>query len=140
MPFPSEPKNSISVLIVEDVQSACEIICKTVSVLLPDALIFSANNGKTGLELFNKHNPDVVITDISMPEMNGLEMVVEIKSIKPETTFIVFTGHSEGDFLKEFQEVGINHYLLKPLDLAKLISTIDECRKVGRKGVAGLCN
>ena len=129
MKVSADPKTAFSVLIVEDNLSACNIICRTVSMRFPFAVIYSADNGITGLELFKKHTPDIVVTDISMPEMNGLEMAAEIQSLTSDTSFIVFTGHSEGDYLKNFNEIGIYHYLLKPLDLAELISTINECLK-----------
>ena len=96
-----------------------------VTLNFPDAVVYSADNGATGVELFIKHAPDLVLTDISMPGMNGFEMTNKIQSIQADTKFIVFTAHSEGDFLPQFKAIGVDTYLPKPLALDELIMAID---------------
>jgi len=121
-----QPKAKVSILIVEDNRGASKLIGRMVALNFPDAVVYSADNGATGVELFIKHAPDVVLTDISMPEMNGFEMANVIQSIKADTKFIVFTAHCEGDFLPQFKGIGVNEYLLKPLNLDELIMSINK--------------
>ena len=118
---------SISILIVEDSRGANKIIGRMVSMQFPNAVVYSADNGITGLELFKKHEPEVVLTDINMPEMDGFQMAVEIRSIKIDTKFIVFTAYNDGDLLKQFNEIGVHTYLLKPYDLDELMMAIENC-------------
>ena len=123
-----QPKTKVvSILIVEDNRAACKLIGRMVALKFPDAVVYSADNGATGVELFVKHAPNVVLTDISMPEMNGFEMANEIQSLKPDTKIIVFTAHSEGDFLPQFKGIGVDTYLSKPLALGELMTAIEEC-------------
>ena len=126
MHLQQQPKTKVSILIVEDNRAANKIIGRMVAKEFPDAIVYSADNGATGVELFIEHAPDVVLTDISMPEMNGFEMANVIQSIKADTKFIVFTAHCEGDFLPQFKGIGVNEYLLKPLNLDELIMSINK--------------
>lgn len=72
-----------------------------------------AINGKQGLELFQKYRPQLVITDIKMPVMNGLEMAQEILSIYPKVCVILLTAYDEFDLARNALGMGITHYLLK---------------------------
>lgn len=126
MRLQQQPKAKVSILIVEDNRGASKLIGRMVALNFPDAVVYSADNGATGVELFIKHAPDVVLTDISMPEMNGFEMANVIQSIKADTKFIVFTAHCEGDFLPQFKGIGVNEYLLKPLNLDELIMSTNK--------------
>jgi two-component system response regulator YesN len=72
-----------------------------------------AINGKQGLELFQKYRPQLVITDIKMPVMNGLEMAQEILSMYPKVCVILLTAYDEFDLARNALGMGITHYLLK---------------------------
>lgn len=61
-----------SILIVEDDKGASEVVGRIIAKRYPDASVFVAGDGKLGIKLFKKHLPDVVLTDINMPEMNGI--------------------------------------------------------------------
>jgi YesN/AraC family two-component response regulator len=81
---------SISILMVED-----EVCFITLAKKYPGFKLYQALDGKTGLELFKAHTPDIVITDLSMPEISGVQIAVKIREIKPDTKFIVITGNME---------------------------------------------
>jgi YesN/AraC family two-component response regulator len=120
---------SISLLIVED----CEITLKGYSVLLsmqyPEATIYTACNGTTGLELFKAHLPDIVLTDLHMPHMDGREMAGKIRAIKSETKLIVITGDSEKLEQKDLVEnmLTFDQIIEKPIDLQNLFAAIKQC-------------
>lgn len=80
----------------------------------------TAANGKEGLERFRDKKPDLVITDIKMPYLNGIEMSEEIRSSDAGIPIIITTAYNETEFLISANQIGINDFLIKPLNLAKL--------------------
>jgi len=89
---------------------------------------FVASNGAEGLELFKQHENeiDLIITDVNMPVLNGLEMVKEIKKININIPIIVATAFSNKEYLLEAIDIGIDKYVLKPIDVAKLLQVMSQ--------------
>ena len=87
-----------------------------------------ASNGREGLELFKQYSDeiDLIITDVNMPEMNGLEMAKEIKEINSNIPIIVATAFSNSSYLLESIELGIDKYVLKPIDIKKLFKVMKQ--------------
>jgi len=117
----------ISLLIVEDDKIPREVTFLMVSKKLPEVTCYAAENGEIGFELFKEHTPDIVITDINMPGMDGIRMASVIREIKADTRFIVLTGFSDDMHLKELSEMGISDYIVKPVEFAKLFALIEKC-------------
>ena len=78
--------------------------------------LFIANNGLEGLALYKNHLPDIVVSDIKMPKLNGIEMVKEIKKINKNQHVIFTTAHSESTYFIDAIELQADGYILKPLD------------------------
>ena len=76
---------------------------------------YTAANGKEGLELFMEKKPPIVVSDIKMPVMNGLDMAEEIKRIDPHAHIILTTGVNDQDHLMRSINIGIEKYVLKPI-------------------------
>ncbi len=89
---------------------------------------FVAENGLEGLELFKKHEEeiDLIITDVNMPQMNGLDMIKEIKKINPNIPIIVATAFSNTEYLLEAIDIGVDKYILKPIDMKKLLQVMSQ--------------
>ncbi len=87
---------------------------------------YIARNGRHGLDLYKEHKPDLVITDINMPVMDGLEMVREIKLIDPNAKIVMMSAYSVKDNFIESINLGVDGYLMKPVEAKKLLSLIDE--------------
>jgi putative two-component system response regulator len=83
-----------------------------------------AENGKIGLEMFLAGDYDLIITDINMPEMNGVELCRSIRKENSKITIIITSAHDESFYLLELIDIGIDKFVLKPLDMQKLISTL----------------
>ncbi|MEV9615126.1 PAS domain S-box protein [Aliarcobacter butzleri] len=83
-----------------------------------------AKNGQEGLELFKKYNPDLVITDIQMPVMDGIQMIKAIKEINPQVSTVIVTTFSDIEYLFEAIKLNISNYLTKPLNLYALSETL----------------
>jgi len=88
--------------------------------------LYTAEDGKVGLDLFIQHSPDIVITDIQMPVMDGLSMGREIKRLDKNTPIIVTTAFNETGFILNAIEIGIEKYVLKPLQRDKLLQALHE--------------
>src|SRR5512133_755208 len=95
-----------SLIFVEDDSLVRMAVSRVIAREFPDFTVYTAENGRTGLELFKEHTPEIVITDINMPIMDGIEMAGEIKSIQPDTNFVVVTGYGDKDHLERFSEIG----------------------------------
>lgn len=87
--------------------------------------IYLAKDGEEGLELFIKHQPDIIISDIHMPNMNGLEMCKIIKATNKNIPIVLLTQFDKIENLKEAIELGIKSFVSKPLDHEKIISTLE---------------
>ena len=117
---------NVVILYVEDEPLLRDIIVKSLSAFTKNQYV--AKDGVEGLELFKQHSDeiDLVITDINMPRMNGLEMSKEIKAINQNVPIIVATAFSNTEYLLEAIDLGIDKYVLKPIDLNKLISMMSK--------------
>lgn len=116
-----------SLLIVDDEPMVIELFSCMIPKLYPGIAIHFAENGKSGIELFKEHMPDIVITDIIMPHIDGLQMVREIKSIKTDTFIIVITADKEIVHQETIGNIGVNEFLFKPVELFKLFIVLDKC-------------
>ncbi len=84
----------------------------------------AAANGREGLALFEDHHHDVVVTDIKMPEMDGLEMASRIRDSYRDVPIIVITAFSDRDYLMRAIDLGIDRYVTKPIDPDALVEAI----------------
>ena len=83
------------------------------------------NSGLKALELTKKKRIDVVITDLKMPEINGIELLKAVKEYQPETEVIILTGYGSIETAVEALKLGGYDYLQKPIKLARLKTLID---------------
>jgi YesN/AraC family two-component response regulator len=116
---------NLSILVVDDDREAAKIIQGLLTRKFPEAAVHVAENGRVGVERAKEHRPDLVITDINMPYLDGVRMAEEIKALKPATRFIVLSGYSHS--AETFAHIGIHAYFVKPADLRKLLGAIHAC-------------
>ncbi|HEY9061813.1 MAG TPA: response regulator transcription factor [Pseudobacteroides sp.] len=84
----------------------------------------TAYSGLEAWKLIESSTPDILITDIKMPCIDGLELIRRVKQIKPCTHFIVLSGYDDFEYLKESIKLGIENYILKPVNVEELTSTL----------------
>lgn len=89
----------------------------------------TAGNGKEAMELVEKMEPDVLITDISMPYMNGLELSDWVKKMYPITRVVILTGHDEFEYAKQAINLQVEAYVLKPFSGQQLTETVLEVKR-----------
>jgi diguanylate cyclase (GGDEF)-like protein len=119
---------NITLLYVEDENSIREFLATRLKKVVKE--VFVAANGEEGLELFKKHKPDLVITDITMPKMDGIEMSKKIRDIDPDVPITMLTAHDNSNFLLKAIELNISNYITKPIEKNKLFETIENEAKV----------
>jgi Response regulator containing CheY-like receiver domain and AraC-type DNA-binding domain len=88
-----------------------------------------ASDGLEGCELIKRHLPEIIITDIRMPEVDGLSMVQEIKDIVPDSKIIILTGYRDFDYVHEALKLGAFDFLLKPSRIEELTAVISRAVK-----------
>ena len=92
--------------------------------------IYSAKDGAEGFDLYMEHKPDIIITDIQMPIMDGIEMSSRIKDQNGEALIIVTTAFNEKPYLEKAQEIGITEYLKKPVVKDDLMQALRNCAEI----------
>lgn len=111
-----------TVLLVEDEEGVRKNIAQFLR--LQDIHVIKAENGKIAYELFEEHVPDLLITDIRMPEMDGLSLIEKIRKHNQDIPIIIMSAHSEKDKLMRAIKLNLVDYVIKPInraDLKKLI-------------------
>ena len=115
--------SNITILYVEDEKMISEEVSFYFGKYVKN--FYLANNGLEGLELFNKVNPDILITDIQMPKMNGLDMIKEIGPTN--VPIIVTTAYSDIEYFIKAIELKISKFVIKPINLINLILDVQNC-------------
>jgi YesN/AraC family two-component response regulator len=116
---------SIKILFVEDEEDLANIISDTLTKL--QANFDTAANGQIALDKFNQNNDyDLIVTDINMPVMNGLELIKNVRDVNTQIPVIIMSAHTEPEYIKSAEELGVDNYLLKPFDFIKFINLVSQ--------------
>jgi C4-dicarboxylate-specific signal transduction histidine kinase len=120
-------KLDITLLFVED-----EELLRAIYERILDKFVqrlYIAENGKEGLEMYKKYNPDLIITDIMMPVMDGLEMVQHIRKTDNLIKLVILSAYGEAEFFMDAIKIGVNSFLIKPVETKKLTALVEELGK-----------
>ncbi|NLO24939.1 MAG: response regulator/pilus assembly protein [Clostridiales bacterium] len=124
---------TIKVLIVDDVPETCSNISKLLSFDEEIKVVGIANNGKEALDMVEGLRPDVLLMDINMPIMDGIEATEKISVTHPEISIIMTTVQSELDYIKKAMVAGARDYLVKPFTADQLISSVKKIHRLDLK-------
>jgi len=114
----------IQLLYVEDDENIRNVYERYLKRKVKNLLV--AINGQEGFDLYVKHKPDLIVTDIKMPIMDGLEMSRKIRTLDNLIPIIVTTAHTETEFFQDAITIGVNTFLLKPVDMLELENKIND--------------
>ncbi len=117
------------IVIVEDEIAIREGLKKMISNSTSHTVIGTCKNGVEGIDFIKKDHPDLVITDIRMNEASGLEMLTQLKNQGEEFYSIIISGYSEFEYAREAIRLGTEEYLLKPVSIDALQSTLNGIEK-----------
>ena len=112
------------ILIIEDEASIRRVLVKILSEENPQYQVFEAEDGLIGTEMIKKDDFDLVLCDIKMPKMDGVEVLEAVKKIKPEIPMVMISGHGDLDTAVNTMRMGAFDYISKPPDLNRLLNTI----------------
>lgn len=87
--------------------------------------VYTADDGKKAITLVQEFNPHILLMDLRMPDMNGVEALQEIKKIRPEQLVIMMTAYGEEDIVEQAIKLGACDYISKPFDLYELAKVVD---------------
>ena len=109
----------ITILFAEDEIRLAKLIESAIESYFDSFIMVS--NGEEAIKKYHKIKPDIIITDIMMPKMNGLELAKEIKSIDEDIPIIILSAYSHTDMLLEAIEIGVKKYFIKPFNPDELL-------------------
>ena len=112
------------VLIVDDEDDFRETIVKRLNARKIQAM--GANSGVKALEVLKENDFDVMVLDVKMPDMDGIETLRHVKAMKPEIEVIMLTGHASVEFGLKGMQLGAFDYVMKPAPLNELLDTIGQ--------------
>ena len=112
------------ILIIEDEVSIRRVLVKILSEENINYKVSEAEDGFKGIELIKKENFDLVLCDIKMPKMDGIEVLIASKKIKPEIPIIMISGHGDLDTAVQAMRLDAFDYISKPPDLNRLLNTV----------------
>ncbi len=88
--------------------------------------IKEAQNGKVALEMLEKEEMDILLTDVKMPFMDGMELIERVRALQMKLSIIIFSGHNEFEYAKKAMKAGVYDYILKPVDPKEFESTMNK--------------
>ncbi|RXJ78064.1 hypothetical protein CRV03_03585 [Arcobacter sp. F155] len=124
--FSIEKIKTLNVLYAEDDLNNQTIIAKALDLYCNDVLV--ASNGEEALYFYesNKEILDILVIDISMPKVNGLEVIKKIRTINKKIPIIITTAHTDNEYLLEALKYKLESYIVKPFSFEKLMSVFEE--------------
>lgn len=120
----------MKIAVIEDEKPIREGLVHILSKISPEyQVVGSAENGTEGLKLLEEEMPDLIMLDIQMPDMDGLQMLKEARARGIYTKVIILTAYSDFSYAKRAIELGIENYLLKPVNLTELKKTLEKVKE-----------
>lgn len=117
-----------SVLLVDDEELVRVSIGYSVCAAMDGVeVIGEASNGMDGLERIREDSPDIVITDIRMPKLDGLQMIRAIREENLDVEIVVLSGYADFEYARQAMKYGVTEYLLKPVETESLRETLSAC-------------
>lgn len=117
------------VLIVDDVDALRKQVIYSLAIIYPNAVFLEAANGFQALDLVVKHKPDLILLDIDMPKLSGLDVLKRIRRSRDKEInklpIIMFTGTVDKKTVGEIIKLGVSGYLVKPFEIDSLLEKVD---------------
>ncbi len=123
-------------LIVDDHDQLRNLLCEWLKVIFPTVEFISASSGETALELVELHRPEVVLMDISLPGLNGVEATQRIKQHWPQTFVIIHTIHDDQAYHEHASLAGADVYISKSKTQAELVPALLKVFSIANDGEA----
>lgn len=113
------------VLFVEDEDKIRQHIVNSLKYLVEE--VKEASHGLEALEVMKNFSADIIITDLEMPLMNGIELIKNVRKENKDVCIIVLTAHTNNNYLLELIDMHIDHFIIKPINFEKLLNVLQKC-------------
>ncbi len=123
-----EKLKSLTILYAEDEEGIRANVSDSLSYYVKE--VYEASNGKEALEVYKEKNPDIILSDIHMPIMNGIDFIKKVRGENRKIPIVMITAHTDKEYLLEAVELHMEKYIVKPVDLDELFSVLDKCVNV----------
>lgn len=122
------------VIVVDDERIALKYICSIIEKKCPDyEVVATAEEGMEALQKVEEYQPDLVISDIKMPLMSGIDLVAEIHERYPDIYAVIVSGYSDFEYARSMMKLGVSDYILKPVVPSEMVKTLEKIsRKISR--------
>ena len=111
-----------TILLIEDEHAISNFICRALTA--NDYRVISAAGGKEGLTLFFSHNPDLVLLDLGLPDMDGMEVLAQLRGLPEEVPVIIISARDRENEKVRALDMGADDYVVKPFGVAELLARI----------------
>jgi DNA-binding NtrC family response regulator len=115
---------SARVLIVDDEKRLAYFLGQTLQLDFPECQVDTAYSGEEALSSLASNTYDLIIADVRMPGVSGMELIKGVRYLDAEVPIILMTGYGSASLRSEAATLGVNHYIDKPFDIDNLISTV----------------
>jgi two-component system, OmpR family, response regulator VanR len=127
-----------TILCIEDEDGVRRRVVNTLSYYF--AQVLEASDGQVGFQMYQKYVPDIILCDIQMPKLNGVEFVKKVRAEDAKTPIVILTAYSSEDYLLELINLHIQHFILKPISSQKLLEGIDKALSEKSSSKIRLCD
>lgn len=112
------------ILVIDDEKDICELFKKILG--LEGYTVLTAQNGYDGIKINEKSNPDIIILDLKMPKMNGIETLRRIRKKDADVIVIILTGYGDAGTIRNAADLNVYEYMGKPFNNTTIIKIIKE--------------
>lgn len=115
------------VMIIEDEQIERETLQQIIEEYIPQCVpVLAAKNGREALQLYEEHHPDIVLADINIPGINGLDVIRRIKEDSADTEFLILSSYNYFEYAQEAIRLGVDDFILKPYNIEHLKEAVEK--------------
>jgi len=116
---------SLTILYAEDEEGVRRNIADSLGYYVKE--VYQASNGQEALDLYNEKSPDIILSDIHMPILDGIEFVKEVRLTNRDIPIVMITAHTDKQYLLKAVELHMEKYIVNPLDMDVLFETLEKC-------------
>ena len=121
----SDPGGAVRILVADDQEEVRKRVIATLASRKGFEVCAEASNGLEAVQLAKETTPDLVVLDITMPEMNGLDAAQRIRSFLPDTPILILSVHKGKQLMEEARKIGVKGYVTKGEAIQKLVQAVD---------------
>lgn len=120
-----EKLKSLTILYAEDEEGIRQNVAESLGYYVKE--VVEAEDGKQALTLYENQKPDIILSDIHMPHMDGIEFIKNVRANDRETPVIMITAHTDKKYLLDAVELHMEKYIVKPIDTDELFEVLEKC-------------